>query len=66
MNVMNIELEKENIQSHVDKGNYHAAINLAISAMNECRKNDDQAGVDFFITYIRKIVDVMDAQFGSK
>lgn len=65
-NAMNIESEKENIQSHVDKGNYHAAINLAISAMNECRKNDNQVGVDIFIAFIREIVDVMDSEFGSK
>ena len=45
---MDIESEKENIQSHVDKGNYHAGINLAISAMNECRRIKDQAGVDEF------------------
>jgi len=63
---MNIESEKENIQGHVDKSNYHAAINLAISAMNECRRNDNQAGVDVFIAYIKEIVDVMDAEFGSK
>jgi hypothetical protein len=63
---MNIEAEKENIQSHVDKGNYHAAINLAISAMNACRRNDDQAGVDVFIAYIREIVDVMADAFGSR
>jgi len=63
---MNIEAEKENIQSHVDKSNYHAAINLAISAMNECRRNDDQKGVDIFIAFIREIVDVMADEFGSK
>jgi len=63
---MNIESEKENIQSHVDKGNYHAAINLAISAMNACRRNDDQAGVDVFIAFIREIVDIMANKFGSK
>jgi len=34
--------------------------------MNECRKNDSQTGVDFFIAYIKEIVDVMDAEFGSK
>jgi len=64
--IMNIKLEKENIQSHVDKGNYHAAINLAISAMNECRRSDNQSGVDSFIIVIREIVNVMDNEFGSK
>jgi hypothetical protein len=63
---MNIRSEKESIQSHVDKGNYHAAINLAISAMNECRRNDDQSGVDAFIAFIREIIDVMEEKFGSK
>ncbi len=64
--VMVIKSEKENIQSHVDKGNYHAAINLAISAMNECRRNQDQAGVDDFIAVIKGIVDVMADKFGSR
>ncbi len=63
---MNIEAEKASIQKHVDKGNYHAAINLAISAINECRKNDNQNGVDVFIAFIREIIDVVDAEFGSK
>ncbi|MCK4834770.1 MAG: hypothetical protein KAT12_08325 [Gammaproteobacteria bacterium] len=63
---MDIKLEKENIQSHVDKGNYHAGINLAISAMNECRRNKDQAGVDEFIDFIRTIVDRLADEFGSR
>ena len=63
--MMNIEAEIENIQSHIDKGNYHAGINLAISAMNECRRNEDQTGVDTFISVIRGIVDSLDDEFGS-
>jgi len=63
---MEIESEKENIQSHLDRGNYHAAINLAISAMNECRRNKDQAGVDEFIDFIKGIVDRLADEFGSK
>ncbi len=63
---MDIETEKESIQAHVDKGNYHAGINLAISAMNECRRNEDQAGVDEFINFIKAIVDTMADEFGSK
>ena len=62
---MNIDTEKSNIQTHIDKGNYHAAINLSISAMNECRRDKNQAGVDDFIAFIRAIVDVMDEEFGS-
>ena len=63
---MDIKSEKQSIQSHVDKGNYHAGINLAISAMNECRRNKDQAGVDEFIDFIKSIVDTMADEFGSK
>jgi len=63
---MDIKAEKANIQKHLDKGNYHAAINLAISAMNECRRNEDQAGVDEFIDFIRGIVDQLADEFGSK
>ena len=63
---MNIESEKENIQHHIDKGNYHAGINLAISAMNECRRTEDQAGVDIFIGVIKSIANRMGDEFGSK
>jgi hypothetical protein len=64
--MMDIKAEKKDIQTHIDKGNYHAAINLAISAMNECRRTKDQAGVDEFLDFIRGIVDTMTEEFGSK
>jgi hypothetical protein len=63
---MNIEAEITNIQSHIDKGNYHAGINLAISAMNACRREQDQTGVDTFIALIKSIVDTIDNEFGSR
>ena len=63
---MDIEAEKQNIQKHIDKGNYHAGINLAISAMNECRRTEDQRGVDIFIDFIKGIVNTMEKEFGSK
>lgn len=53
------------IQSHVDRGNYHAAINIAISAVNECRRNEDQAGVDAFLVVIRAITQKMSEEFGG-
>lgn len=62
---MDIEAETRFIHDFVDKGNYHAAINTAISAMNACRKIEDQAGVDHFIDVIRGIVDTMAEEFGS-
>ena len=62
---MDIQSETNRIQEFVDKGNYHAAINIAISALNECRRIEDQAGVDKFIAVIRGIVNTMDNEFGS-
>ncbi|RDH84040.1 MAG: hypothetical protein DIZ80_07860 [endosymbiont of Galathealinum brachiosum] len=62
---MNIESETVRIQSFVDKGNYHAAINLAISAMNECRRDKNQAGVDYFIDFIKNIANTIGEAFGS-
>lgn len=62
---MDIDTESANIQKFVDKGNYHAAINLSISAMNECRRNKDQAGADAFIAIIKDIANTMAEEFGS-
>ena len=62
---MDIESETKFIQGFVDKGNYHAAINTAISAMNACRKANDQAGIDHFIAVIKGIVNTMGEEFGS-
>ena len=63
---MNIESETIKIQSFVDKGNFHAAINLAISAMNECRRDKNQDGVDYFINFIKQIANTISEAFGSK
>ncbi len=63
---MDIEAEKDKINSHVGKGNYHAAINLAISAVNECRRNNNQCGVDKFLAVIQGIVKIMTDEFGSR
>lgn len=62
---MDIESETKFIQDFVDKGNYHAAINTAISAMNTCRKENDQAGIDHFIAVIKGITNTMAEEFGS-
>lgn len=63
---MDIESETHRIQEFVDKGNFHAAINIAISALNECRRIEEQGGIDKFIAIIRGIVNTMDNEFGSK
>jgi hypothetical protein len=63
---MNIEAEAEKVRSFVDKGNYHAAYNIALSGLNACRRNNDQAGIDRFIEIIRAVVDALAAEFGSQ
>lgn len=63
---MSIEAETERIQQFVDRGNYHAAYNIALSGLNECRRNNDQAGIDRFIEIIRGIVDSLAAEFRSQ
>ncbi len=62
---MNIESETKFIQDFVDKGNYHAVINTAISAMNACCKENDQPGIDHFIAVMKGIINTMDDEFGS-
>ena len=63
---MDIESETKEIQNFVDKGNYHAAYNIALSALNACRRENDQAGIDHFIEVIRGVVDSLADEFGSK
>lgn len=63
---MNIDSEKARIKSFVDRGNFHAALNIALSALNEGRRNDDQAAVDIFLQVIQAIVQELTDQFGSK
>lgn len=63
---MDIKSETTEIRKHIDKGNYHAGINLAISAMNACRREENQEGVDYFLDLIKSIVETMIDEFGSK
>jgi hypothetical protein len=64
--MMDVEAETARIQEHIGKGNYHAGINLAISAMNACRREHDKTGVDYFLAVIKGIVGTMTEEFGSK
>ena len=63
---MDIEAEAEKVRSFVEKGNYHAAYNIALSGLNACRRNNDQAGTDRFIEIIRAVVDALATEFGSQ
>jgi hypothetical protein len=62
---MGIESETKIIQQFVDKGNYHAAMNIAISALNECRSNNDQPGVNHFLDVIKSIAETMAQAFAA-
>lgn len=60
---LDIESETDRIQAFVDKGNYHAAINLTLSALNACRRNHNQAGIDHFIEILKGIVQTLAEEF---
>lgn len=62
---MDLLSEKTLIYEFVEKGNFHAAMNIAISAMNQCRKDNDQAGVNVCLEIISDITHVMVEAFGS-
>ena len=63
---MDIEAETKRVREFVANGNYHAAYNIALSAMNACRREGDQAGVDECIALIREIVAALADEFGSR
>ena len=62
---MDSDAEIKRIQEFVDKENYHAAINIALSAMNEGRRQKNQQEVDLFLSVINGIVLNMSQQYGS-
>ena len=43
---MDIEAETRRILQFVDDGNFHAAINIALSGLNASRRDQDQAFID--------------------
>ena len=63
---MDKDVQAAEVQAFVDRGNYHAAYNIALSGLNACRREQDQAGVDRFIEIIRGIVDRLAEELGSK
>ena len=62
---MDIEAHLARVEGFVEAGNYHAALNIALSGMNACRRQDDQAGVDRCLEAIRGIVDRLQRLYGS-
>ena len=63
---MNIESYKDEVRGFVSRGNYHAAINVALSGLNECSRNGDQAGIDQCLGVIRDVIQHLAEEFGSK
>jgi len=63
---MDIEAETKIVQQFVDKGNYHAAMNISISALNECRRNNNQPGIETFLDVIKGIANTMAGDFGRE
>lgn len=63
---MDIEAYNEEIQGHVGRGNFHAAINIAISCLNENRRNNNQAGVDTSLAICKGVIQQLAKEFGSE
>lgn len=63
---MDIDSQARQIEEFVQGGNYHAALNIALSAVNECRRNNDQAGVDTFLGIIEGITGTLVREYGSQ
>ena len=62
---MDANAEQARVEQFIDKGNYHAAINIAISALNAARRDNEQHNVDRFLDVISGIAETMRDQFGS-
>ena len=62
---MNIEAYREKVRGFAARGNYHAALNVALSALHECRRSNDQGAVDQCIGIIREVVDTLAGVYGS-
>ena len=57
---------KDEVQGFVERGNYHAAINIALSGLNTCRRDDDQAGIDRCLALIESVIRQLSEEFGSR
>ena len=53
-------------QGFVEEGNYHAALNIALSGLNECRRNGYHVCVDKFVGIIKDIALTLEREFGSQ
>jgi len=63
---MDIKSYQQEVQAFVDRGNYHAAYNVALSGLNACRKAHDQAGIDQCLGVIEGVIQQLVQAFGSE
>ncbi|GMR20661.1 MAG: hypothetical protein BMS9Abin36_1257 [Gammaproteobacteria bacterium] len=63
---MDIKSHTDRVMGFVRGGNYHAALNIALSGLNACRKNNDQAGVDRCLSLIKGVTVLLAQEYGSK
>jgi hypothetical protein len=62
---MNIESLRSEVQAFADQGNYHAAVNVALSGLNACVRQQDQANVDQCLSIIEAVIQQLVYEFGS-
>ena len=62
---MDLDAETQRIHQFVNQGNYHAALNIALSCMNDGQRNGRQQQVDRFLGIIRDIYESLAEEFGS-
>jgi hypothetical protein len=63
---MDLDAEIERINRFVNEGNYHAALNIALSCMNDGQRNNRQPQVDQFLGIIKDIYESLADEFGSE
>jgi len=63
---MNMKTYREEVLGFAQKGNYHAAINVALSGVNQCRKEHNQKGIDECLHIIEAVIRKLVQEFGSK
>ena len=63
---MDFQSYEAEVQGFVERGNYHAAINIALSGMNACRRDEDQAGIDHCLALIESVIRQLAEEFGSR
>lgn len=63
---MNFKSYSDQILKFVEESNYHAALNIALSGLNECQGNNDRLCVDKFLSLIKGVSFMLAQEFGSK